>query len=154
MDLVSPAEHLCYIRCTYCNTLLAVGVPRRWLMDSVTVHCGHCNHLSFLNPRDVIQCLCPAVPQMGFQGPCTGLMMEPPSLRSSSSGEQFKKACLLTMFHSCFKHRAPSAYNHFMREEIQRIKAAKPDIPHREAFSMAAKNWAKCDPRNSANVSL
>jgi len=26
------------------------------------------------------------------------------------------------------------------REEIQRIKAAKPDIPHREAFSMAAKN--------------
>ncbi|XP_009393989.1 protein DROOPING LEAF-like [Musa acuminata AAA Group] len=144
MDLVSPAEHLCYIRCTYCNTLLAVGVPRRWLMDSVTVHCGHCNHLSFLNPRDVIQCLCPAVPQMGFQvhfpGPCTGLMMEPPSLRSSSSVPK--------------KHRAPSAYNHFMREEIQRIKAAKPDIPHREAFSMAAKNWAKCDPRNSANVSL
>ena len=26
------------------------------------------------------------------------------------------------------------------REEIQRIKAAKPDIPHREAFSMASKN--------------
>lgn len=26
------------------------------------------------------------------------------------------------------------------RDEIQRIKAAKPDIPHREAFSMAAKN--------------
>jgi hypothetical protein len=26
------------------------------------------------------------------------------------------------------------------REEIQRIKAGKPDIPHREAFSMAAKN--------------
>ncbi|KAJ8493124.1 hypothetical protein OPV22_014845 [Ensete ventricosum] len=100
MDLVSPAEHLCYIRCTYCHTLLAVGVPRRWLMDSVTVHCGHCNHLSFLNPRDVIQCLCPAGPQMGFQGPCTGLMMEPPSLRSSSSVPK--------------KHRAPSAYNHFM----------------------------------------
>ncbi|THU62571.1 hypothetical protein C4D60_Mb01t06520 [Musa balbisiana] len=142
--------------------VLQVGVPRRWLMDSVTVHCGHCNHLSFLNPRDVIQCLCPAGPQMGLQGPCTGLMMEPPPLRSSSSGEQFKKASLLTMFHACFasrllppkKHRAPSAYNHFMREEIRRIKAAKPDIPHREAFSMAAKNWAKCDPRNSANVSL
>ncbi|KAK1305947.1 Protein DROOPING LEAF [Acorus calamus] len=28
----------------------------------------------------------------------------------------------------------------FNREEIQRIKAAKPDIPHREAFSMASKN--------------
>lgn len=47
--------------------VLQVGVPRRWLMDSVTVHCGHCNHLSFLNPRDVIQCLCPAGPQMGLQ---------------------------------------------------------------------------------------
>lgn len=26
------------------------------------------------------------------------------------------------------------------REEIQRIKAANPEIPHREAFSTAAKN--------------
>lgn len=26
------------------------------------------------------------------------------------------------------------------REEIQRIKAANPEIPHREAFSAAAKN--------------
>jgi hypothetical protein len=27
-----------------------------------------------------------------------------------------------------------------VREEIQRIKAANPQIPHREAFSAAAKN--------------
>ncbi|KAJ6891554.1 YABBY protein [Populus alba x Populus x berolinensis] len=27
-----------------------------------------------------------------------------------------------------------------MKEEIQRIKAANPEIPHREAFSTAAKN--------------
>ena len=33
------------------------------------------------------------------------------------------------------------------REEIQRIKAAKPDIPHREAFSMAAKN-VSLNPKN------
>ncbi|CAL9115034.1 unnamed protein product [Musa textilis] len=149
MDLVSSAEHLCYIRCTYCNTLLAVGVPRRWLMDSVTVHCGHCNHLSFLNPRDVIQCLCPAGPYMGFQ-----VHFPPPNHVPCLF-------CFTTLTSGTFllitvpkKHRAPSAYNHFMREEIQRIKAAKPDIPHREAFSMAAKNWAKCDPRNSSNVSL
>ncbi|PKA64931.1 Protein drooping leaf [Apostasia shenzhenica] len=43
------------------------------------------------------------------------------------------------------KHRLPSAYNHFMREEIRRIKDANPEIPHREAFSAAAKNWAKGD---------
>ncbi|RWW72333.1 hypothetical protein BHE74_00019881 [Ensete ventricosum] len=67
------------------------------------------------------------------------------------------------------------------REEIRRIKAAKPDIPHREAFSKASKNvsyrtddvqvhqisvvvlillllhkskWARCDPRRSTSVSI
>ncbi|CAI9093780.1 OLC1v1029352C1 [Oldenlandia corymbosa var. corymbosa] len=40
------------------------------------------------------------------------------------------------------RQRIPSAYNRFIKEEIQRIKAQNPDISHREAFSAAAKNWA------------
>ncbi|CAI0476890.1 unnamed protein product [Linum tenue] len=40
------------------------------------------------------------------------------------------------------RQRVPSAYNRFIKEEIQRIKAENPDITHREAFSAAAKNWA------------
>ncbi|XP_065040455.1 protein YABBY 7-like isoform X1 [Musa acuminata AAA Group] len=40
------------------------------------------------------------------------------------------------------RQRAPSAYNHFIREEIVRIKAREPNITHKEAFSAAAKNWA------------
>ncbi|XP_024986594.1 axial regulator YABBY 1-like [Cynara cardunculus var. scolymus] len=40
------------------------------------------------------------------------------------------------------RQRVPSAYNRFIKEEIQRIKARNPDISHREAFSAAAKNWA------------
>lgn len=40
------------------------------------------------------------------------------------------------------RQRVPSAYNHFIKEEIQRIKASNPEISHREAFSTAAKNWA------------
>lgn len=40
------------------------------------------------------------------------------------------------------RQRVPSAYNRFIKEEIQRIKAGNPDISHREAFSTAAKNWA------------
>ncbi|GAB4824588.1 hypothetical protein Ancab_007461 [Ancistrocladus abbreviatus] len=40
------------------------------------------------------------------------------------------------------RQRVPSAYNKFIKEEIQRIKASNPEISHREAFSMAAKNWA------------
>ncbi|GFP97176.1 putative axial regulator yabby 2 [Phtheirospermum japonicum] len=40
------------------------------------------------------------------------------------------------------RQRVPSAYNRFIKEEIQRIKASNPQISHREAFSAAAKNWA------------
>ncbi|KAL5208029.1 hypothetical protein ABZP36_032464, partial [Zizania latifolia] len=40
------------------------------------------------------------------------------------------------------RQRVPSAYNWFIKDEIQRIKAGNPDISHREAFSAAAKNWA------------
>ncbi|XP_042424290.1 putative axial regulator YABBY 2 [Zingiber officinale] len=40
------------------------------------------------------------------------------------------------------RQRVPSAYNRFIREEIQRIKANNPRISHKEAFSSAAKNWA------------
>ncbi|KAJ4811336.1 Protein YABBY 2 [Rhynchospora pubera] len=40
------------------------------------------------------------------------------------------------------RQRVPSAYNKFIKEEIQRIKASNPEISHREAFSAAAKNWA------------
>ncbi|URE24378.1 Drooping leaf [Musa troglodytarum] len=131
-------------------------------MDRVTVNCGHCNHLSFLSAGDAVQCICPTSHlQMSLQGPRFGSRREPPSpRRSSASGEQSKKAPFVLSLTFEFnllitvpkKHRAPSAYNHFMREEIQRIKAAKPDIPHREAFSMAAKNWANSDPRNSSDV--
>uniref|UniRef100_A0A803NCE3 YABBY protein C-terminal domain-containing protein n=1 Tax=Chenopodium quinoa TaxID=63459 RepID=A0A803NCE3_CHEQI len=41
------------------------------------------------------------------------------------------------------RQRVPSAYNRFIKEEIQRIKAENPDISHREAFSAAAKNLAR-----------
>ncbi|KAL8151560.1 hypothetical protein V2J09_021368 [Rumex salicifolius] len=33
-----------------------------------------------------------------------------------------------------------SAYNQFIKEEIQKIKSNNPDISHSEAFSTAAKN--------------
>uniref|UniRef100_A0A0E0CX86 Uncharacterized protein n=1 Tax=Oryza meridionalis TaxID=40149 RepID=A0A0E0CX86_9ORYZ len=149
MDLVSPSEHLCYVRCTYCNTVLAR------LMDTVTVKCGHCNNLSFLSPRPpMVQPLSPTDHPLGpFQGPCTDCRRNQPlPLVSPTSNEGSPRAPFVVKPPEK-KHRLPSAYNRFMREEIQRIKAAKPDIPHREAFSMAAKNWAKCDPRCSSTVS-
>uniref|UniRef100_A0A0E0KT97 Uncharacterized protein n=1 Tax=Oryza punctata TaxID=4537 RepID=A0A0E0KT97_ORYPU len=42
------------------------------------------------------------------------------------------------------RQRVPSAYNRFIKDEIQRIKASNPDITHREAFSAAAKNYTHC----------
>ncbi|MED6188553.1 hypothetical protein PIB30_087063, partial [Stylosanthes scabra] len=51
MDLVPPSEHLCYVRCNFCNTVLAVGIPCKRLLDTVTVKCGHCSNLSFLSTR-------------------------------------------------------------------------------------------------------
>ncbi|CAL9083472.1 Drooping leaf [Musa troglodytarum] len=156
MDLVSPTEHLCYVRCTYCNTVLAVGVPCKRLMDTVTVKCGHCNHLSFLSPRPLVQSPSPTDHEMALQGPCTECLRgQPlPPLPPSSSSEQMIQKPTFVVKPPEKKHRMPSAYNRFMKEEIQRLKAAKPDIPHREAFSMAAKNWAKCDPRCSTIASI
>ncbi|XP_065002114.1 protein DROOPING LEAF-like [Musa acuminata AAA Group] len=155
MDLVSPMEHLCYVRCTYCNTVLAVGVPSKPMMDTVTVRCGHCNHVSFLSPRPMEQSHSPTNHQLGLQGGCMDCLRSQPSPSSSSSSSS-SNSNEPTIQKPSFvvkppekKHRMPSAYNRFMREEIQRIKASKPDIPHREAFSMASKNWAKCDPRCS-----
>ncbi|WOK94448.1 hypothetical protein Cni_G03150 [Canna indica] len=160
MDLASssPNEHLCYVRCTYCNAVLAVGVPCKRVMDTVTVKCGHCNHLSFLSPRPMVQPLVSPIAghPINLQEPCTDCLRaqpSPSSSSSSSSSEQMIQIPQIVAKPPEKKHRMPSAYNRFMKEEIQRIKAAQPDIPHREAFSMAAKNWAKCDPRCSTIVS-
>ncbi|EMS61056.1 Protein DROOPING LEAF [Triticum urartu] len=135
-----------------------VGVPCKRLMDTVTVKCGHCNNLSFLSPRPppMVQPLSPNDhhhPMGPFQG-CTDCRRNQPlpPLASPTSSDASPRAPFVVKPPEK-KHRLPSAYNRFMREEIQRIKAAKPDIPHREAFSMAAKNWAKCDPRCSSTVS-
>uniref|UniRef100_A0A804LG41 Protein DROOPING LEAF n=1 Tax=Zea mays TaxID=4577 RepID=A0A804LG41_MAIZE len=157
MDMVSQSEHLCYVRCTYCNTVLAlqVGVPCKRLMDTVTVKCGHCNNLSYLSPRPpMVQPLSPTDHPLGpFQGPCNDCRRNQPLPLASPSSTELSPRMPFVVKPPEKKHRLPSAYNRFMREEIQRIKAAKPDIPHREAFSMAAKNWAKCDPRCSTAAS-
>ncbi|KAK6935224.1 YABBY protein [Dillenia turbinata] len=54
----------------------------------------------------------------------------------------FVRPCVLSVAAPEKRQRVPSAYNRFIKDEIQRIKAGNPDISHREAFSAAAKNWA------------
>lgn len=37
--------------------------------------------------------------------------------------------------------KKPTAYNLFMKKEIQRVKKNNPTLDHKEAFKQAAKNW-------------
>ncbi|KAL3830602.1 hypothetical protein ACJIZ3_019404 [Penstemon smallii] len=151
MDLVQSSEHLCYVRCNFCNTVLAVGIPRKRLMDTVTVKCGHCSNLSFLTTR-------PPPIQGQFhdhqtnlhQGFCNELKkgQSSSSASSTSSDQPLSSKAPFVVKPPEKKHRLPSAYNRFMKEEIQRIKTANPEIPHREAFSAAAKNWARYIPNS------
>ncbi|XP_039142042.1 protein DROOPING LEAF-like [Dioscorea cayenensis subsp. rotundata] len=128
--------------------LLQVGVPCKRLMDTVTVKCGHCNHLSFLSPRSLLHSLSSSSsssdhPHITFQGTCSDCRKSSnqlPQSSSSTSTDPSTPSAPFVVKPPEKKHRLPSAYNRFMKEEIQRIKAEKPNIPHREAFSMAAKN--------------
>ncbi|KAG8644139.1 putative axial regulator YABBY 2 [Manihot esculenta] len=146
LDLVS--ERVCYVHCNFCNTILAVNVPSNNLLNIVTVRCGHCANLLSVNMGASLQ---------------TFPLQDPQSQKVNLNSEDFNKDCgssskcnKVTAFESGDqepprmppirppekRQRVPSAYNRFIKEEIQRIKASNPDISHREAFSTAAKNWA------------
>ncbi|XP_047976217.1 axial regulator YABBY 1-like [Salvia hispanica] len=149
---LSPSEQLCYVHCTYCNTVLAVGVPCTSLFKTVTVRCGNCSNLLSVTV-DMRGLLLPPANQLhlghSFFSP-QNLLEE---IRSSPSNLLPNPNEPMMPMHELPKppvanrppekrQRVPSAYNRFIKDEIQRIKAGNPDISHREAFSAAAKNWA------------
>lgn len=145
-------EHVCYVHCNFCNTILAVSVPSHSMLNIVTVRCGHCTSLLSVNLRGLIQSL-PVqnhYSQENFKVQNIGFTENYPEYAPSSSKYRMPtmlsaKGDLDHMLHVRApekRQRVPSAYNRFIKEEIRRIKASNPDISHREAFSTAAKNWA------------
>ncbi|XP_057977076.1 axial regulator YABBY 1-like [Malania oleifera] len=162
LDHLPPSEQLCYVHCNICDTILAVSVPSTSLLKSntVTVRCGHCTNLlpvnmpgllppsaynqlhqlghTFFSPSHLLEEI--SNPSLNFlmnqmnpnditvsaRGGGTDDLPRPPPINRPPEKRQ----------------RVPSAYNRFIKDEIQRIKAGNPDISHREAFSAAAKNWA------------
>uniref|UniRef100_A0A2N9FLV3 Axial regulator YABBY 2 n=1 Tax=Fagus sylvatica TaxID=28930 RepID=A0A2N9FLV3_FAGSY len=106
----------------------------------VTVRCGHCANLLSVNMGGSVQAVPPQDPQKQHQS----------SEECGSSSKCNKFAAFENVEHEQprmppirppeKRQRVPSAYNRFIKEEIQRIKAGNPDISHREAFSTAAKN--------------
>ncbi|KAL6582084.1 hypothetical protein OROMI_006098 [Orobanche minor] len=155
MDTAQSSEHLCYVRCNFCSTVLAVGIPRKRLLDTVTVKCGHCSNLSFLSTKPPVQGqICYDHQTSLHQTFCKEFKKSvSASSSSSTSSEPLSPEAPFVVKPPEKKHRLPSAYNRFMKEEIQRIKAVNPEIPHREAFSAAAKNWARYIPNSEGSVS-
>ncbi|KAL7091221.1 hypothetical protein ACP275_12G092200 [Erythranthe tilingii] len=159
MDHLAPSsEHLCYVRCNFCTTVLAVGIPCKRLMETVTVKCGHCSNLSFLTTKPPVQGQCfDHQTTLHHQSLCSefkkgGLPSSSSSSTSTSTDPSLSPRAPFVVKPPEKKHRLPSAYNRFMKEEIKRIKTANPEIPHREAFSTAAKNWARYIPNSSTEA--
>ncbi|KAJ0049470.1 hypothetical protein Pint_15928 [Pistacia integerrima] len=158
LDHLPPSEQLCYVHCTICDTVLAVSVPCTSLFKTVTVRCGHCTNLLPVNMRGL---LLPSANQFhlghSFFSPSHNLREEIPnpppnflinqtntndsSVPSRGVVDELPRPPVLNRPPEK-RQRVPSAYNRFIKDEIQRIKAGNPDITHREAFSAAAKNWA------------
>ncbi|KAJ9173430.1 hypothetical protein P3X46_016565 [Hevea brasiliensis] len=159
LDHLPPSEQLCYVHCNICDTVLAVSVPCTSLFKTVTVRCGHCTNLLPVNMRGLIL---PSANQFhlghSFFSPSHNLLDEIPNpspnfLISQNNVNDFSVPARGVTHDELprppvinrppeKRQRVPSAYNRFIKDEIQRIKAGNPDISHREAFSAAAKNWA------------
>ncbi|XP_073001354.1 protein YABBY 4-like [Typha latifolia] len=166
LDHLSPplSEQLCYVHCNFCDTVLAVSVPCSSLFKTVTVRCGHCTNLLSVNMRGLLlsganqlhfghSLLASShhtlLNEVSYQPP--SLLMDQTNLSNLSSnsamapakgaGEELTQTPVVNRPPEK-RQRVPSAYNRFIKDEIQRIKAGNPDITHREAFSAAAKNWA------------
>ncbi|KAE8711397.1 Protein YABBY 2 [Hibiscus syriacus] len=143
MDLIS-SERVWYVQCNVCNTILAVSIPCDSGFNLVTVRCGRCANLLSANMGNSLQ----TVPIQDAQKQQVASDEDHSNKECGSSSKCNKfsaehEPTRMPPIHPPEKRqRVPSAYNRFIKEEIQRIKVSNPDISHREAFSTAAKNWA------------
>nr|XP_018679439.1 PREDICTED: protein YABBY 2-like isoform X2 [Musa acuminata subsp. malaccensis] len=123
-----------------------VNVPHDNSFNIVTVRCGLCANILYVN----LEALLGKLPLQNLQSHNLGsqhLHMDSGSSSTRTSlsvmsSMDFVQQQMQLIHPSTEKRRAPSAYNRFIKEEIQRLKAKNPNISHKEAFSTAAKNWA------------
>ncbi|KAI0497489.1 hypothetical protein KFK09_020718 [Dendrobium nobile] len=141
-------EQVCYVHCNFCNTVLAVNIPSDNMFNIVTVRCGHCANLLSVDMGGVAETETlqnHQKIQYGMKSLDLHVHSGPVSECSRASTVNTVDVGQQRLLHNRppeKRQRVPSAYNKFIKEEIQRIKASNPDISHREAFSAAAKNWA------------
>ncbi|XP_052881018.1 axial regulator YABBY 4 [Gossypium arboreum] len=158
-------EQICYVQCGFCTTILLVSVPCNSLSMVVTVRCGHCTSLLSVNmmkasfvPLHLLASFAhddepkeEAVSEEVGGHRKTSDRRSPSLMSSSDNGEEDIVRVNPTVNKPPEKRqRAPSAYNRFInREEIRRLKTQNPNIPHKEAFSTAAKNVCFRHPKES-----
>ncbi|XP_030551934.1 axial regulator YABBY 4 [Rhodamnia argentea] len=152
--LLNLSEQICYVQCGFCTTILLVSVPCSSLSMVVTVRCGHCTSLLSVNmmkasfvPLHLLASLSHDAPKEEFQEMEVQKNVElySPSYVNSPDIEDEETISITHVVNKPpeKRQRTPSAYNRFIKEEIRRLKAQNPNIPHKEAFSQAAKNWAQ-----------
>ncbi|KAL4319948.1 hypothetical protein GQ457_18G022050 [Hibiscus cannabinus] len=157
-------EQICYVQCGFCTTILLVSVPCSSLSMVVTVRCGHCTSLLSVNMMKASFVPLQLLASLGHDDEQPkGVVSEevgaprktsdrrsPSLLSSSDNGEEDIVRVNTTVNKPPEKRqRAPSAYNRFIKEEIRRLKAQNPNIPHKEAFSTAAKNASFRTPQKN-----
>ncbi|KAJ4767773.1 C2C2-YABBY transcription factor [Rhynchospora pubera] len=144
----NPAKGFTHAVCPNCKIALRVEMPFD-MPKSFDVHCDRCDTIFRFNPDpDELQ----GITQQLTSSTISRNQILPPAAPSVSDEPDNPRTLFVVKPDPEKKHRVPSAYNRFMREEIALIKANKPGIPQREDFRMAAENWAKND-RGSPNVS-
>ncbi|KAL0705050.1 hypothetical protein Bca4012_071475 [Brassica carinata] len=162
---------VCHVQCGFCTTILLVSVPFTSLSMVVTVRCGHCTSLLSVNlmkasfiPLHLLTSLShmdekgneevAATTDGGVEEEAWKVNQEkensPATLVTSSDSEDedrdVSRVYQVVNKPPEKRQRAPSAYNCFIKEEIRRLKAQNPSMAHKEAFSLAAKNWANFPP--------
>ncbi|CAF1977556.1 unnamed protein product [Brassica napus] len=163
---------ICHVQCGFCTTILLVSVPFTSLSMVVTVRCGHCTSLLSVNlmkasfiPLHLLTSLSHldetekdevAATTDGVEEEAWKVTQEkensPTTLVTSSDNEDEDEDKDVSRVYQVVnkppekRQRAPSAYNCFIKEEIRRLKAQNPSMAHKEAFSLAAKNWAHFPP--------
>ncbi|KAJ9548671.1 hypothetical protein OSB04_021214 [Centaurea solstitialis] len=147
IEVAASPEQLCYIPCSFCNIVLAVSVPCSSLFDMVTVRCGHCTNLWSVNMAMAAGFNSSSSHQHHQQNPNDTTPSSRVDPDSSTRCMPMKSPTHpITDDQKTInrppekRQRVPSAYNQFIKQEIQRIKANNPNVSHREAFSAAAKN--------------
>ncbi|XP_010460130.1 PREDICTED: axial regulator YABBY 4 [Camelina sativa] len=162
---------ICHVQCGFCTTILLVSVPYTSLSMVVTVRCGHCTSLLSVNlmkasfiPLHLLASLSnldeagkeevaatDGVEEEALKVNSQEKENSPTTLVSSSDNEDEDVSRVYQVVNKPpeKRQRAPSAYNCFIKEEIRRLKAQNPSMAHKEAFSLAAKNWAHFPPVNN-----